>query len=454
MSHRLGICAALADGTSTLENNLDCADTRRTAGVLAAAGAVVLAKGKGACGARKLEIIGIPLGKGNLLYSNDIQGFSCCVGDSGTTCRFLTPVLAAIGISGTRFHVFGSERMDERPIEPLLKVLQQQGCQFEFLGREWHTPFIIIANGINGGRIEIDCADTNQYLSGLLLAAPLGKTPVTIFPTGRRIASWKYVLLTLDAMEMFGVKVVVSTRRKLLDEWAPIDWRKMEEMPKPGYIKFDISPSTYKPSKVSCDADWSTASYFLAAGALGPMSVQVEGLDKASLQGDRVITQILKKMGATIVTDEVCVTAKPASAGELCGVEWDMSSYPDLVPTVAVLGAIAYSGPTKLYGVEHLELKESNRIQAIIQELDRIGATAKMENGTLIIQQLNNIQRANLRNTSIFFSAHNDHRLAMSLSLLELIGITVKLDNTDCVAKSFPQFWEQWDKIRQLMATK
>ena len=258
---------------------------------------------------------------------------------------------------------------------------------------------------------------------------------------GAKAVSWPYVALTLQVMGDFGVGVCVQT---LSDSgWADADWRNLKEA-RPGATRFLIDPARYQPREYAVEGDWSNASYFLAAGAIGPRPVTVRGLRRDSLQGDRLMLDILDLMRARVSWDGDAVTVAP---GPLRGVDVDMGSCPDLVPTVAVLAAFA-DGPTTIRGAAHLRIKECDRIAAPAQELAKVGVGSEiLPDGLRVIPATSAAPLPS--GQTIAFSAHNDHRMAMSLSLLSLAGIGVELDDPACVAKSFPDFHERFAPVRQ-----
>ncbi|MFP4285938.1 MAG: 3-phosphoshikimate 1-carboxyvinyltransferase, partial [Desulfovermiculus sp.] len=299
-------------------------------------------------------------------------------------------------------------------------------------------PFVLTPHGLSGNQVNITLEQSSQYLSGLLLAAPYARSEMIINVTGDTVLSWPYVALTLQVMQNFGRLVQVQTRTDFA-EWVNADWTSLTEII-PNQTRFVVSQGPYTPGNFHVEGDWSNASYFLAAGLLHPQGVTVRGLDPGSRQGDRKIMDILQAMGAPSRIAGRDITITPA---ELKGLETDMGSCPDLVPTVAVLAALAKS-PTRITNVAHLRLKESDRAQAMATELARIGTRVDLDRDSLSITP-----RPLPRGEKIQFCTYGDHRVAMSLSLLELAGIEVELDQPACVAKSFPGFWDAWEKVRE-----
>jgi 3-phosphoshikimate 1-carboxyvinyltransferase len=425
VSHRAFICASLAEGVSLVKDALESDDLIRTRRCLAACGAVFKSAGNG------WEITGAG-GKprGGVKHPAD-----CNVGESGTTCRLLTAVLAA-GTGSFRIH--GEGRMHHRPIGQLTASLEPLGPRFLWQGMPGFPPFTIETTGFRGGEIAISLDESSQYLSGILLGAPLADTPLTVNISGDKVVSWPYVSLTLSAMADFGAEVAVEaledgawTRKAFTDVTAVV----------PGELRFIVTPGRYRARTYTVEGDWSNASYFLAAGAVGVRPVKVRGLRRDSLQGDKAILDILAAMGAEIEWDETGVAVSRGPDG-LRGVEVDMGHCPDLVPTVCAAAAQA-EGLTTIRNVAHLRIKESDRLQACADELAKIGAVVDtFEDGLTVVPRP--IERGKVAE----LCTYGDHRMAMSMSLLELAGVDVRLDRPSCVAKSFPGFWDQWKLTR------
>ena len=422
MSHRALICAALAPGVSELTGVLESDDTRRTMACFMACGAQFFPAGS------ILKVAGV----GGRPQGGAHQPVDFDVAESGTTCRLMTAVAAA---GHGRFHVHGAPRMHERPIGSLARALASQDVRFEWEGKAGFPPFVLDTTGLPGGTIAIDAEESSQYLSGLLLAAPLALSETVIELAGSKVVSWTYVSLTLQAMEDFGATFAAEMHDGHAWSFAP--WRELAAVA-PGQARFRVKPDGYKPVCLRVEGDWSNASYLLAAGAVGPRPVRLKGLRPDSLQGDRAILDILLRMGARVEWEHDVVTVSPSS---LHGIAVDMASCPDLVPTVAVLAALA-SGETVISGAAHLRIKECDRLAAPARELEKIGARIEVRDDGLRIAPQPLDPRATAE-----FSTHGDHRMAMSLSILTLAGVRVGLDDKGCVKKSFPGFWVEWAKI-------
>jgi 3-phosphoshikimate 1-carboxyvinyltransferase len=431
LSHRALIAASLAGKECNVENSLQSVDLEVTRQCLEAAGAVMVQDGA------LLRVAGFkegPLGGGQGADpSGKGQPVNVFVNESGTSCRLLTAVLAA---GHGAFRVHGAGRMHERPIGELAGALETMGARFQWMERAGCPPFVLEASGLSGGEVEISLDESSQYLSGLLLAAPLARRPVTIRLTGTKSLSWPYVALTLKVMQDFGIDFEVLTSDDQ-GRWRAVPWRALKRA-EPGRTRFEIQPGEYQAADYRVEGDWSNGSYFLAAGAVGRLPVRVEGLHADSLQGDRAVLEILAQMGARIRTDYTGVTVTP---GPLHGVDVDMGRCPDLVPTVAVAAAFA-RGETVIRGVPHLRLKECDRLEAMRSQLARAGCPVEETPDGLRIhgrgpEGLRSGQTVELR-------CFGDHRIAMSLSLLAFAGIRPVLDDLLCVSKSYPDFWEDW----------
>ncbi len=427
VSHRGAIAACLANGQSELINVLESEDINRTLSCLQALGAKIERQGK------NIIITGLDFQE-KLSNKNTQNLIDLNVGESGTTCRLITPVAAALG--SHQFYVHGQGRMHQRPIGELAQALREQNTEFIWPEKKDYPPFFIKSNGLKGGVISISLQQSSQYLSGLLLAAPLCKNRLTITLKGSKIVSLSYVALTIQVMEAFGVKVKIQSYSQ--GDWQETSLNTISQI-KPGQTRFIISPQTYKPQRYVIEGDWSNSSYFLAAGLLLPGGVTLTDINPDSFQGDKYILHILKLMGARYETNETQITINPKP---LQGIDIDMGDCPDLVPTVAVLASLARDKST-IRNVAHLRIKESDRLQALANEISKTGCQTKVLTSDLIIEP-----KPIPKEKTIYFNTYGDHRLAMSLTLYELAGINVQLDNHKCVNKSFPDFWKKWNYLK------
>lgn len=439
VSHRVLIGAALAGGESVVEGALESKDPERTRAVLSVAGAVFEPLGPGAYRVRGVG--GRLTGAGP-----DAEPVSCDVHESGTSCRLLTALLAS---GYGRFRIHGAPRMHRRPLGGLTGPLTELGARFHFEEREGYPPCVLEASGLDGGVVGMGLDESSQYLSGLLMAAPQARGPLTIEITGRQVVSWPYIGLTLQTMRDFGIHFDVSERDPEAGPdapWRVVDWRSVREA-RPGGVRFRVRPSAWRAGRYTVEGDWSGASYLLAAGLLGERPVIVHGLRPDTLQGDRALLDITRNMGAEVEVGPGVelvrrVIARPSA---LRGVDVDMSACPDLVPTVAVLAAAAV-GETRIRGVAHLRIKECDRIAAPARELMKAGVSVEERDDGLLIHGRGPDFRLDGRVLEL--SVWNDHRMAMSLALLECRGADVRLDHPEVVNKSFPAFWETWAALR------
>lgn len=432
VSHRTLMGAALARGESVVRHALMSKDIERTMHILTAAGATFTPLGDEEPGCFRVKGMGgMPQGT-----TGSAPPLSCDVHESGTTCRLLTAVLAA---GQGRFRIHGAPRMHERPVGQLTDALEKLGVHVTFEGHPQCPPLVLDTHGMEGGAVDIGLDESSQYLSGLLLAAPLTRKGLHINLCGGKVVSWPYVGLTLQTMENFGVAFTVETRVPG-GEWARTDWRAITEA-RPGEVRFLVPPGVYQSGDYTVEGDWSGASYFLAAGALGHKALRVTGLRADSQQGDRALLDIMQRMGAQITRADDGITVSPSP---LSGARLDMGSCPDLVPTVAVLAAFA-KGRTTITNVAHLRIKESDRIAAPAEELRKVGVTVEEHADGLSVVGLGEAPHVP---EGTLFRAHGDHRIAMSTALLGLgQNMLIQVDTPEVVSKSFPHFWELWGTV-------
>lgn len=428
-SHRKLIAASLAGGTSRLTHVLESDDTKRTMEILVQAGAAITREAPG---------VYAVTGLGGPPQGGCETSVSCAMGESGTSCRLLTALLAAG--DGT-FFIHGGQRLQERPMAELLEALEILGADIQYGETPGFLPLTLNARGLSqaqGSWLPVRTDTSSQFLSGLLLAAPLTQTGLRLSLAGEKTVSWPYVGLTLQTLEDSGCPFSVTELRD--GEWVETDWRKLHSA-QPGMVRFWVPPHAYRPFNAESghvEGDWTGASYLLAAGAIGPRPVTVTDLRRDSLQGDCEILDILEAMGASVTWRGSEVTVFP---GPLHGIDRDMGNCPDLVLTVAALASLA-TGPTTIRGVAHLRKKESDRLHAPTVEFAKVGSKVDVDGDTMIIYPPDSKPESR-----IMFSAHGDHRVAMSLALLELAGTDIMINDPACVCKSFPTFWETWRVI-------
>jgi 3-phosphoshikimate 1-carboxyvinyltransferase len=390
------IAAGLARGTSRIDRPLDAEDTRITVGALKALGVVINSDDRG------LTVIG---SDGEFRITD---GLTLDLGNSGTSMRLLTGValLATAPVVLT-----GTQRMRERPIGPLVAALNAAGGRIGYLGRSGCPP-IRVQGGFGGGKMTIPGDVSSQFISSILLAAPYADHEVDLSVSSPP-ASRSYLDLTVDIMRTF----VAGVER---DAYAR--FRVRNDLP-------------YLARQYAVEGDFSSASYFFAIAAACGGRVTVGNLNPDSAQGDRAFVRALEQMGCRVTfgKNEVMVEGD----GSLRGIRIDMSSSPDTVQTLCMLAALARS-PSTISGIAHLRFKESDRIGAIADSLRQLGGS--VEAGTDFLR----IEPAPLHGG--FIDPRDDHRTAMSAAVLGLAVGGVTIRDAECVAKSYPGFW---DALRQ-----
>ena len=337
------------------------------------------------------------------------QNAELFVGNSGTTIRFLTAMLA---LGEGHYRLDGIARMRERPIGDLLEALTQLGIDARSEAGTGCPPVVLQARGLPGGRVSVRADKSSQFLSGLLLALPFadGDTEVTI--TGP-LVSEPYIAMTLSLLRQCGLEVNASA-----------DGRTYRV---PGRQK-------YAGGTIAIEPDASSASYWFAAAAITGGRVTVAHLDRTSLQGDVAFVDCLEKMGCRV---EVCDQGITVHGRPLHGIDVDMNAISDTVMTLGVV-AIYAGGPTTIRNVAHIRHKETDRLSALATELRRFGIGVEETEDSITIRP-GPVRPAEAE-------TYNDHRMAMSLALagLKSPGVTVK--NPGCVVKTYPGFWSDFDR--------
>ncbi len=334
------------------------------------------------------------------------------VGSAGTAARFLTALLAT---TEGRFTMKASEQMSRRPMGPLLQALEELGCRIVCLGEEGHFPFRLEGHGFQKDGISIDIESSSQFLSALLIASPGAKRDFFIEALGHH--GMAYVRMTCDMMEQFGVKVLQQGNRFWIKEGAAYQAR-----------EYEIEP------------DASAACYFYGAAALLGAKVLVPGIHFHSLQGDVAFLRILAEMGAVVedLPEGICVTGP--KDGALRGVEADLSACSDQAITLAALAPFA-DGPVTLRGIGHIRYQESDRMLAIVTELEKRGISCEM--GEDWIRIFPGQASPGLVDT------YEDHRMAMGFSLMGLKSPGIVIDNPDCCKKTFAEYFTELEKLVQ-----
>ena len=398
ITQRALIAAALADGENVLLGPLESEDTRYTAAALAQMG-VTVEKGK-----ENWTVIG----NGGRIETPAKEIF---LGNNGTATRFLASV-AALG-AGT-FRISGDARMAERAILPLMQALQGWGVDIASINNNGCPPLVIKANGLSGGKTILPAGKSSQYLSSLLLVGPYARQEAELDVQGE-ILSLPYVIMTLAVMESFGIRVEANEALN----------------------SYSIPRGIYRARKYAIEGDASNASYFYAAAAITGGEVTVPNVPVPSLQGDAAFVALLARMGCQVnKTGEGLTVSGPE---ELRGITIDMADMPDVVPTLAVVASQA-KGRTVIKNIAHLRIKECDRLHVMAVELAKLGARVEELEDTLIIE--GKAPATHLHGTAI--NTYNDHRIAMSFAVAGLAVPGVKILGEECVAKSFPDFWERF----------
>jgi 3-phosphoshikimate 1-carboxyvinyltransferase len=403
LTNRALVVAALAEGASLLTGALDCEDTRIMIAALRTLGIEV-----------QHDIDRFEIRIHGCAGQIPSHGASLHVANSGTSLRFLTAMLA---IGDGKFHLDGSPRMRQRPISDLLEALVTLGTSARSEQGTGCPPVTIEANGLGGGKVEVKSNVSSQFLSGLLMAAPYAHSRTTV-EVGGVLVSQPYVSITLSVMEAFGVTIDQESFRR-----------------------FEIRPAHYIGREYAIEPDATAASYFFALAAVTGGSVTVEGLGPSSIQGDLRFVDILEQMGCSVVRESARTTI---TGGRLRAVDIDMNDVSDTVMTLAVTALFA-EGSTRIRNVAHVRHKESDRIAAIAAELRKLGARIEVYPDGLLIEPPLPDRLSGAR-----LATYDDHRMAMSFALagLRIPGVTI-LD-PGCVAKTYPGYWSDLQKLRAM----
>lgn len=399
LTNRALICAALAAGDSTLTGALDSEDTQVMIASLRALGINVDATEEG----RTLHVRGC----GGKLPEREADLF---VENSGTSMRFLT-ALATLG-KGT-YRLDGIARMRERPLADLSEALEQLGANIH-LSQTGCPPVEVEANGLQGGKVKIRGDISSQFLSALMMAAPYAEADVSIEILGT-LVSVPYVGMTLAVMESFGAQLEGDNEHRNIT------------------VRCD---ARYQGIDYSIEPDASAASYFFAAAAITGGEAIVEGLHRNSLQGDVAFCDCLAQMGCNVEYSENSIRVV---GGKLKGIDVDMNAISDTMQTLAVVALFA-EGQTRIRNVAHVRHKETDRIEAVANELRKLNAEVEESQEGLLIKP------GELRPAQI--ATYNDHRMAMSFSLAGLRQPGIEILNPQCVSKTYPNYFSDLESLR------
>lgn len=397
ISHRMMICACLCNGISCIENLLQSDDVFLTINALKCMGAKI-----DRINGNNYRVSGFGGNPGPC--SKDIY-----LGNSGTSIRLIAGI-AALGKS--EYTLTGNERMCQRPMKELLDALTMLKIGAKSENKNGTPPVHILGKSRQGGKADIDCSKSSQYLSSLLMMGALMKKGLDISLDKPPVSS-PYIDLTIDIMKKFNVLA------------SKIDSTHYKVNGKQSYI----------PGNFSVEPDLSNAGYFWAIGAITKKMILVKNISENSLQGDLKQLKILEQMGCLIQIEDnrigVC-------GNHLKGVDVDMSDTPDAVPAIAVVASFA-QGRTRINNIGHLREKECDRIDAVCSQLFKMGI--KVNQGKDFLE----ITGGSPKPARI--KTFNDHRIAMAFSLFGLKIRGVEIENPSCVAKSFPDYWDIFDAL-------
>lgn len=401
LSNRALLLAALAEGETELTNLLDSEDIEHMLNALTKLGINYrLSEDKTQC-----------VVQGNGGAFNVAEPLELFLGNAGTAMR---PLCAALAASNVDTVLTGEPRMEERPIGDLVDALREADADVTYLKNEGFPPLQIKGKTLNGGEMSVDGSVSSQFLTALLMAAPLFSGDVTIRIKGE-LVSKPYIDITLDTMAKFGVTVVNDN-----------------------YQTFTVSGDAkyIAPSKFMVEGDASSASYFLAAGAIKGGTVRVTGIGQNSIQGDIRFADVLEAMGATVVWHDeyVEITGAP-----LKGVNMDMNHIPDAAMTIATTALFA-EGPTTMTNIYNWRVKETDRLAAMATELQKLGAKVEEGHDYIKVWPTDSLKHAEI-------DTYNDHRIAMCFSLVALSDTPVTINDPGCTRKTFPDYFTRFKTL-------
>lgn len=324
-------------------------------------------------------------------------------GESGSTLRFILPVICALGIKAT---LIMRGRLSERPMTPLIEILENNGCKIK---KEDNRLFV--SGKLVSNTYEIPGNISSQYITGLMFTLPIVKNNAKIVVKGD-FQSKSYVNLTVDVFKQFGFDIKENDNC------------------------YSLSKLSSPKSDICSQGDWSNSAFWLCAGALSENPIIVNGLDLNSVQGDRKIVDIIKLMGADISIDKDEITVKK---NILNGIEIDASDIPDLVPVISVLASFA-KGKTVIKNIERLRLKESDRVETTLEMINNLSGKAEVKDNSIIIYY------SPLSSGTV--NSYNDHRIVMSAAIASLNSNSdIKIIDSKAVNKSYPDFFKDFEKL-------
>jgi 3-phosphoshikimate 1-carboxyvinyltransferase len=401
-TNRALVLAALARGESLLSGALFSDDTRYMAASLRALGVEVEADEAHS----SFRVRGVDGRVPNATAQ-------CFVGNAGTAARFL-PVVMALG-SGV-YELDGIPRMRERPIAPLLTALSSLGVKLETLGNPGCVPLRVHGGSLHGGQVSVPGHISSQYISGLMMGAPVMRDGLTLDIEGE-LVSRPYVEMTAQALRDFGATLAREGERRFVIPGGQ-----------------HLQGHAYR-----VEPDASAASYFFGAAAITGGRVRVGGLGTRSLQGDRKLAHILARMGCSLSEGEDFTELVGPAPGTLRGVEVDMADLSDVAQTLAVIAPFA-SSPTRVTGIGFIRKKETDRVGAVVHELSKLGVRAEEEADGFVIHPGAPVPGA--------VDTYDDHRMAMSFALIGLARPGIVINDPGCVSKTFPNYFDVLETLR------
>ncbi|SPT67819.1 3-phosphoshikimate 1-carboxyvinyltransferase [Anaerobiospirillum thomasii] len=397
LSNRALLLSALCSGTTVLKNVLRSDDTDRMLDALKALG--VKYEDKGQC----ISVQGLG-------HAFDCSGeITLDLGNAGTAMR---PLCAALSLSKGSFVLTGQVRMMERPIGPLTEALKSLGLDIEYLNNDGYPPLKIKGSEVHSHSVAISGSTSSQFISALLMVAPLCQG-LEIKVVGDLISK-PYVDLTIALLHSFGIKVE-----------------------RQGYNHFTLGSAYYKsPGSYLVEGDATSATYFMAAAAING-EVEIKGLGKNSCQGDIKFLDVLSQMGAKVtLSDESVKVVK----GTLSGIDIDMNDMPDAAMTLVPM-ALFTNGPVRITNIASWRVKETDRISAMVTEMSKLGV--KVTSGRDYIYIDGSVKNS----LPVVFDTYDDHRMAMSMSLVAF-DRDIIINDPKCTAKTFPNYFELLESIR------
>ena len=401
LSNRALLLAALSPTETTLKNLLRSEDTERMVDALTQLGvSITLSDDWKVCSVRG--------NNGIFSEPNDTHFF---LGNAGTAIRPLTSILA---LMRGDFIVDGDKYMRERPISHLVDALRELGAKINYLGADGCPPIKVSGGHIKGGEVNIRGDISSQYLTSLLLSLPLAEKDSEIRVEGEQVSK-PYLDLTLDIMEKFGVKAH-HENHKIFSVAGGQSYK---------------SPGTYL-----IEGAASSASYFFAAAAILGGTIRVNGLGSNSVQGDIEFLDVIEKMGAVVTRTDQWIEV---SRGELVGIDMDLNHIPDAAMTIASMALFA-EGRTTIRNIYNWRVKETDRMFAMKTELRKLGATVETGDDFIIIDPPEKINSCSI-------DTYGDHRIAMAFSLASLSDASITINNPECTAKTFPDYFDVFESI-------